>query len=240
MITYFSLQVHFFSFFAWKYSKNIETERMYFHSSNGNTALFSDYGKFIRIQFTSWSVYRILFYNILNLSLGKALCIQEIDMRISSFCRNCISWLLILVLFCNSSLVLFFFSLQHPHLNWHKKKNCRRIFLKSLVKQMTEPQMEIRNQNPRLRRETRVSLELCGIKQTHDEQEIEEPPLKKRKRCHLCPTVKDRKSKMTCARFSVCSQHSKIICVDCDGQSEDWLLLFPFFFFFTKFCQDVS
>jgi len=62
-------------------------------------------------------------------------------------------------------------------------------------------------------------------KQLHPvvEQQVMEP--KKRKRCALCDTVKDRKGNVFCSKCNlcVCGEHKAVICVKCaiNNSSDD-------------------
>lgn len=98
----------------------------------------------------------------------------------------------------------------------------RRRFLKDLAIDLTKEQIKMRSLQPSIPRQLRDELK-SHSSANHDLQtpDSNEPPNKKlktdRKRCYLCPNVKDRKSKTCCAKCkkNICSEHTIPTCTSC-------------------------
>ncbi|XP_029108964.1 piggyBac transposable element-derived protein 4-like [Scleropages formosus] len=114
-----------------------------------------------------------------------------------------------------------FFTSQHPEC-YRGVPSARRHFLKELTLQLITPYMKIRLENTRgLPKQTVEAMERCGVTKSESLPmgENEENQLKKRKRCHMCPSSKDRKTQTYCMKcyVPVCRDHrqKKVICVKC-------------------------
>ncbi|XP_018600224.2 piggyBac transposable element-derived protein 4-like [Scleropages formosus] len=95
---------------------------------------------------------------------------------------------------------------KHPHR--------RRIFLKNLGLQLLKPWLERRVQVAKLPRATHDALKVCGVVR---EKPAEEKAVKKRRRCHICPSSHDRKTIDRCSvcREPCCCDHKNVTVV-CD------------------------
>lgn len=97
-----------------------------------------------------------------------------------------------------------------------EKYRKRRLFLKDLALELLKEQIQEKSVQPLMTRKLQKETNTRGAEQN------EEPPSKKiksstRKRCHICPVSKDRKSKITCkiCEKNVCGEHGSIICNMC-------------------------
>lgn len=113
--------------------------------------------------------------------------------------------------------------------DWEAKhSHRRRIFLENLGLQLLRPWLEKRVQVNGLPRATLAALKACGVeKKTADE---DEEPVRKRKRCHICPSSLDRKTVDRCSlcKEPCCNDHKKVTvicdyCVLCRITLSDWL-----------------
>ncbi|XP_054709139.1 piggyBac transposable element-derived protein 4-like [Uloborus diversus] len=94
----------------------------------------------------------------------------------------------------------------------------RRHFLKELALELIKEQIQERSTQLSLPRKLRQQLiEHCSPSQDS------EPPKKlqkcsQKKRCHICPSKKDRKSAICCTRCNknICSEHTIYICKECE------------------------
>ena len=68
-----------------------------------------------------------------------------------------------------------------------------------------------------LRSTVLVAMERCGVRREENVGTVCETPVTKRKRCHYCPSKKDRKSAMVCKKCNknVCKEHSHVVCNNC-------------------------
>ena len=97
-----------------------------------------------------------------------------------------------------------------------EKYRKRRLFLKDLALNLLKEHIEERRMQPNISRNLRNELNSGQLGQ------VTEPRCKKlkssvRKRCHICPVVKDRKSKSCCSKCekNVCGEHSSLVCNLC-------------------------
>ena len=100
--------------------------------------------------------------------------------------------------------------------NWEiKHPHRRRIFLENLGFQLIRPWLERRAQVPRLPRATQTAIKICGVEKQKP-VEVDEP-IKKRRRCHICPLSLDNKTVDRCSgcKEPCCKDH-KTVTVVCD------------------------
>ena len=98
------------------------------------------------------------------------------------------------------------------------KTHKRRLFLRNLAKELVIPQMRRRLRvTTNLRSTVLVAMERCGVRREENVGTVCETPVTKRKRCHYCPSKKDRKSAMVCKKCNknVCKEHSHVVCNNC-------------------------
>ncbi|UYV70308.1 hypothetical protein LAZ67_7002483 [Cordylochernes scorpioides] len=109
-----------------------------------------------------------------------------------------------ITLFLNSKLLFNGNQLQ----NIYKR---RKDFLKALSLELVTEYHHIRSTTKSF------SKPLRSIFQKHAIEDIPEPLLKAKKRCHLCSYKKDRKTKPLCQKYqkNVCKEHSIIMCRLC-------------------------
>lgn len=123
-------------------------------------------------------------------------------------------WYNILDVACLNAYIIF--TSQHP--DFHpKQSHKRRLFIKELVKELVIPQMTVRLDTVlNLPKAVLSSMERCGVVTQPAEGTSQQTSVGK-KRCHICPSKKDRKSATTCKKCSrhVCKDHSYIICSKC-------------------------
>lgn len=105
---------------------------------------------------------------------------------------------------------------SHPD-NLAKQQRLRRNFLIQLGRQLVEDCIQLRLCNPQaLQKGARLSLKRLGYT-ISDSTLSNEPPAKRR--CVLCPRVKDRKTKQLCAvcNRNVCKNHCTpgVMCSEC-------------------------
>lgn len=93
----------------------------------------------------------------------------------------------------------------------------RRLFLKDLALELLKEHTERRKAQPNISKSLRMELSSLLPEKSA------EPPCKKqkngaKKRCHICPSIKDRKSKSICTKCekNVCTEHSSIVCNMCN------------------------
>ena len=62
-----------------------------------------------------------------------------------------------------------------------------------------------------------VAMERCAVRKEENVGTVSETPETNRKRCHCCPSKKDRKSAMVCKKCNknVCKEQSYVICNNC-------------------------
>ena len=95
---------------------------------------------------------------------------------------------------------------QHP--DWNScRKNKYKLFLKDLGEKLVDAEISRRLQKDYLTKTSRGAIELMGYSIQQTAADEFEP---KRKRCHLCPQRKDRKSRQECNKChrNVCGEHS--------------------------------
>lgn len=94
----------------------------------------------------------------------------------------------------------------------------RRDFLKALIMSMVEPQLRLRMDYPRLRRDLRLSIQAI----LNIEVEVMHPKVAStsRGRCNFCPRSFDRKVRVFCdiCKRAVCDEHRNILCTTCFTQ----------------------
>ncbi|XP_055936617.1 piggyBac transposable element-derived protein 4-like [Argiope bruennichi] len=109
----------------------------------------------------------------------------------------------------NSRIILL--SSNTPPVQYKK----RSLFKKDLSLELLKDHLQERSMQATLPRQLRDQLN-CNRSENCDT-----PPQKKqkisRKRCHVCPNTKDRKSQMCCSacKKNVCGEHSSVVCCKC-------------------------
>lgn len=112
---------------------------------------------------------------------------------------------------------------QNP--NWqNRKKHIRRLFLEELAKSLARPQHERRCQQIGLSFKVKLALQSLGFElklETPKNQEHMNNPIKRKRRCFICPSNLDRKIQQVCdiCNKNVCKSHSisykSVVCELC-------------------------
>lgn len=102
----------------------------------------------------------------------------------------------------------------------------RRMFIKELAKQLTQPLIERRaeSSDQAYRKDIRRAIESCGVT-LPSKQVPAEVSTTKRKRCHICTHREDRKTSDRCSKceLPVCRDHAVkcIVCLQCNEEDEE-------------------
>lgn len=96
-------------------------------------------------------------------------------------------------------------------------------FLKILAKQLYEPLLKERANNPHLPRELRFSIQRVLKIDQEPAENSDILPRGSRKYCHICPAKLKRKTAYLCAscRKPICLQCSKKVCNSCMNEREE-------------------
>ena len=109
------------------------------------------------------------------------------------------------------------FSTQNSEIEVGKTQK-RRLFLRNLAEELVIPPMRRQLRvTTNLWSTVLVAMERCWIRKEENVGTVSEIPVTKRKRCHYCPSKKDRKSAMISKKCNknMCKEHSSVICNNC-------------------------
>lgn len=116
---------------------------------------------------------------------------------------------------CNNAFIVWM--LCNP--NWSSGKNKKREFLKQLALGLTEGQIQLRSKIPSLPNSIKRAMQSSGCSTVQQTPENSQTGLRKRRRCHICPSSRDRKSQVACNEcgLPVCREHSNVtvLCRNC-------------------------
>lgn len=122
----------------------------------------------------------------------------------------CVFYGIMNITFVNSYVIYCINNIRLGH-----KPMKRKLFMKELCKELTEPHMRTRLQTPNLRKDTKIQMcEILGIPNT---PEIPRGP-GPRKTCFYCPSALRRMTTTYCGHCNhpICGQHRATCCVECD------------------------
>jgi len=107
----------------------------------------------------------------------------------------------------------------YPTWNQRKPYSQRKIFLREVATQLVTPHIIRRGKKGLTKYHIAAIQDVAGPSQQQAAVQPTEAVVKRKKRCHICPSKISRNSKQCCDKcnLNVCSEHSakKIICVNC-------------------------
>ena len=108
----------------------------------------------------------------------------------------------------------------YPTWNQTKNNSQRKIFIREIVLYLVKPHVHRRGNEGLTKYHIEAIKDVAGTSKQQDTSQLtEEFVIKRKKRCHICPSKISRTSKQCCDKcnLNVCSEHSikKILCRNC-------------------------